>query len=24
MTSPDIWVGTRAQIADHVLSVAAA
>ena len=20
MTSPDIWVGTRAQIADHVLS----
>ncbi len=24
MSSPDIWVGTRAQIADHVLSVAAA
>ena len=22
MTAPDIWVGTRAQIADHVLSVA--
>jgi len=21
MTSPDIWVGTRAEIADHVLSV---
>jgi hypothetical protein len=20
MTSPDIWVGTRAQIADHVLA----
>ena len=23
-SSPDIWVGTRAQIADHVLRVAAA
>ena len=23
MASPDIWVGTRAEIADHVLSVAA-
>ena len=21
MTSPDVWVGTRAEIADHVLSV---
>jgi hypothetical protein len=21
MTSPDIWVGTRAEVADHVLSV---
>jgi hypothetical protein len=24
MASPDIWVGTRAEIADHMLSMAAA
>jgi hypothetical protein len=24
MSSPDIWVGTRAEIADHVLSLATA
>ena len=24
MSSPDIWVGTRAEIADHMLSMAAA
>jgi len=24
MSSPDIWVGTRAEIADHVLSMATA